>query len=353
MTRHFFWALALLCLPWGAFAEQPVAGYDKGFFIRTPDKPYELKVRALVQTRLGVELPEEGEAGSAFSVPRARLKLYGQAFHPDLRLYFQADFAKGGVGLRDYWAEYTVVKGWLQVRAGQGKIPFARHQVTSTSQLELLDSAPLQVGNAREIGFLLHNGHPGSGLEWAVGLHNGTGIKKLGSSSSNVPDRFHPELVARIGYNHGGIKGYSEADLEGGPFRIAVALAGIADFDWDGDNSSVIWGTADVHLKAHGFSAMGAFFLGSMQSGDSFTDRALDEKGYFLRAGYVIAGRFQPLLQFAHALPKAPSQAWMEATAAFSVYVFGHDVKWQTEATMVRRESRNDWRVRTQLQAGF
>ena len=64
-----------------------------------------------------------------------------------------------------------------------------------------------------------------------VGVFNGTGDKSTFSGSvdtmtgevsgkfSNVPSHFHPALVARVGINKNGIKGYREADLEGGSMR--------------------------------------------------------------------------------------------------------------------------------------
>ena len=83
---------------------------------------------------------------------------------------------------------------------------------------------------------MLHNGKKQK-LEWAVALMNGTGVKSSLSGDvvvdpatgegeiasgkfGNTPDLLNPVVVARVGYNHAGIKGYDEVDRSGGGFRF-------------------------------------------------------------------------------------------------------------------------------------
>jgi hypothetical protein len=51
------------------------------------------------------------------------------------------------------------------------------------------------------------------------------------STPSNVPTDFAPVFTARLGFNHGGIKGCQEGDVEGGLLRFAVAAAYKLDFN--------------------------------------------------------------------------------------------------------------------------
>ena len=50
-----------------------------------------------------------------------------------------------------------------------------------------------------------------------------TGMGTIGTTTNtNVPSKFRPAVIGRVGINRGGIKGYQEADLEGGPLRFGV-----------------------------------------------------------------------------------------------------------------------------------
>jgi hypothetical protein len=100
---------------------------------------------------------------------------------------------------------------------------------------------------------MLHNDYERSpAFEWAVAVMNGTGDKGASAAASwstphdgdgaitsgkfsNVPETFRPQLVLRVGYNHGKLAGYSEGDLEGGPLRFGVA--GSVKLTFDADNA--------------------------------------------------------------------------------------------------------------------
>jgi hypothetical protein len=365
--------------PAAATATGPVAGYRKGFFIRAADGPFELRLEGRVQTRLALENPEgaANEYESAFSIPRARLVLSGRAFLEALGYKFQADFGKGFVALKDFYADYALVPGWLQLRVGQWKRPFSRQQLTSSGRLELVDRSITDkfFGAGRDIGLAIHNDYEHSPtFEYAFGVFNGTGDKSIfsadasvdpttgdgqvtGGTFTNVPDRMHPALVLRVGYNHGGIKGYSEADLEAGPLRFAVGASGLLDLDADADDASLVRGELDFALKVHGLSSTGGLYVSSAQSGTSFSDRSFEAVGFHAQAGYLIARRYQPALRYALIAPDGPGNDLQEVLAGFSVYFFDHGLKWQTDVGALNREEaggrRTDSLVRTQLQLAF
>jgi phosphate-selective porin OprO and OprP len=379
----------------------PSLGYDGGFFIESSDERFELKINGRVQGRFAFESVEEhveapssgdepsdaatGEASAtrrreedyAFSIPRARLKLKGHAFSEDLSYLMQVEFGKGFAYLKDYYVDAGLVSGKLHLRIGQYKRPFSRQQITSSGKLELVDRSITDkaFGAGRDIGLMFHNRPTKSPpFEWAIGVFNGTGEKPwfegevlvdtesgegevTKAEHTNVPDRFRPAAVARIGYNYGDLKGYSEADLEGGGPRFGIGASGIAEFDSDGDDDSSIRGEIDYVLKLHGFSTSGAFFAGSAQDGNDFQDQSFAALGFYTQAGFVFGDFIQPAVRYTIVDPDGEENGSQHILGSLSFYFFGHNVKWQTDGGAVLREveagDATDYMVRTQLQLAF
>ena len=103
---------------------------------------------------------------------------------------------------------------------------------------------------------------------------------------SNVPADFGPAIVVHAGWNHGGIKGYSEGDLEGGPLRYAVGLSyrmNPRDFDKDAnDDLNIEHAVAlDAMVKVEGLGISGAVILKKDGQADA-------EVGFYGQAGYMV-----------------------------------------------------------------
>jgi hypothetical protein len=336
----------------------PVAGYDKGFFIRSADGTFELKLNGRVHglfSYLNKDAGEEREHETAFAISTARLTLSGKAFLPDLTYYFETDFGRGFVKLLDFYADYAFAPKLLHLRVGQWKRPFLRQFMNSSGKYEMVERSPMNgfFGEGYDIGLALHDNYQKSpAFEWVVGVWNGTGSADkpwfAGSGSvdtdgavevtkggfNNVPTRFHPVLVARVGYNHGGIDGYSEGDLEGGPFRFSVAANALLDFDVDDDGKSGVRAGLDYALKLEGFSLTGGFYVATAQAAAAageetgFADQEYAGAGAYLQAGYVIAGLVQPVVRYSIVSPDG-QRSGQEIAAGVSVYFARHAFKWQ------------------------
>jgi len=268
-------------------------GYKKGFFIK--DGVNALTIQGRVQARFTYEEPDGGHDENNFSIARARLTLKGNVFEKNLEYKLQTDFGKGGAVLKDFLVDYRLGGDGPWIRAGQWKRPFSRQQINSSGRLELVDRAITDkaFGSGRDIGVAIHNGYEKSPeFEWVVGVFNGTGDKPWFDGDvevdpatgegevtrgkfTNVPKALHPAVVARVGYNANGIKGYSEADLEGGPLRFGVGASALANFDTDGGDDSNIRGELDFAVKAEGFSATGGIYFATAQDGEGFADQIL------------------------------------------------------------------------------
>lgn len=354
-------------------ASKPLAGYEKSFFLRSGDGDFSLAIQGRVQGRYTFQ-STDGDGGrtevSNFAVQRARITLGGDAFGK-IEYKFQADFGRGTVSLKDYYFDYKL--GNTMIRTGQFKRPFSRQQITSSGSLEFVDRA---ITNGafdanRDVGVMVHNNYEKSPeIEWAVGLFNGNG-------ENQAPVLFGPALVARAGYNANGLKGYSEADFEGGPLRFGVAASVLAELDINDeqtpddvdnptDRDSAIRAQLDYMVKAEGFSSTGGVYYATTRDPSedpnttNFGEQTGDILGFHIQAGYLvnnmhqIAGRFAMLVDQKEG---SDGDDQMEVAAAYSLYLGKHGLKWQTDVSLIARgaDSSLSDRVlgRTQLQLSF
>jgi hypothetical protein len=276
--------------------------YDKGLTATTADDRFELGLGVRSQLRFEVTRPEaKDEFEDRFAVGRVRLQLEGFAFGEANAYKLEYDVANKGFSvLKDFYLEHAFTPA-VRLRAGQWKKPFSRQELTSDFAQAFNERALIGevAGAGRDLGVALHSGYERSpdGAEWAVGVFNGTGDKPSPTFSctdptdtatctvgppTNVPTDFVPEAVARVGWNHGGIKGYSELDLEGGPLRVAVGAAyklRMGDFV----DSSLLVHAAELDgiVKLEGLDVTGGLFLVKRGEEDA-------ELGGYAQAGYLV-----------------------------------------------------------------
>jgi hypothetical protein len=328
------------------------AGYDNGFFLSSSDGLFALKIGGRMQARLSMAVFESGPADIAFSVPIARLKLDGHVASTDLTYTVQVDFGDGVASLKDALMDYTICDGWFHVRAGQFKRPFSRQQINSTAHLTFVDRASTDADfdAGRDIGVSFHNGYgDGNNFEYHVGLFNGA-----------AGAQFTPRLVARLGYNYGGINGYVESDRTGGDFRFAVGAGAQIDFDADDKKDAAVRANVDFLMKIAGFAASGAFYMHMAQTGGDgpLGDQELQSLGLHAQASYLIADMFEVAARFEMLDPDGDDNNTMVILGGFNVYAFGDHLKWQIDAGAVSAEvaggdATTDIVGRTQLQLVF
>ncbi len=340
----------------------PLAGYDKGFFIQSPEGDFRLKLAGRVQFRHTYEGYEDETDRTFFSIPRARLKLTGHAFTPELTYNIHTDFGQGGTPtLKDGYADYAILPGRLHLRAGQYKKPFSRQTLSSGAKLNLVERAITEgaFGTGRDLGLMVHDDYSSSPpFEYALGVFNGTGDKAAvdvtTGKRSNVPDRFDPVFVARVGYNHGPIKGYDDADFDGGPPRFSLTGGSQIWFDFAGDQRGAIELNAELLAKAHGVTAQAGVFAAWEQFSPSFSDQEYRRLGLYAEVAHLIGKRVQPSLRWARVMPSGDSNDLIELLGGLSVFAYEHNVKMVMDGGALVHQTtvgtRTDYRVRSQIQ---
>ena len=192
-----------------------------------------------------------------------------------------AEFSGGDPRLMFLSVDYTIVRDWLALRVGQVKRPFSRPVITPARHLSMIDR-PLTVGpnvfgDNADIGVMLHNG-TSRPFEYAVGVFNGTGPNVM-------PNKAHPLVAVRVGYNSGGSSLYRESDLEGGAPRLGIAEAGLLDFDADQDDESFTSGLVDVVFKTRGNSLTTAHYASSTHDRPHWSQQSIGSIRHYTQLG--------------------------------------------------------------------
>lgn len=363
MSHHSLSAilLAAVLIPGAAHADDGSVYYKKGFVIETDGGDNKLKITSRIQSRLDYADSDADDVDPtlAFYNPRVRLKLAGNVFGDDWKYTFEADWGKGGTGLKDYRVDY-VFNDKLMLRVGQYKKPFYRQQMTSSGKMEFMERAITDkaFGAGRDIGVMLHNGiTKGDGVEWAVMLGNGS------KDNTTVGEVMHPLVVGRLGWNSEGLKAYSEMDLEGGAARFGIAANAIIDgpgvFEAADTNEGDVRAGADWIVKANGFAHSGGVLYSMAQTGEDYLSTLeADQFGAFLQASYVVDGKFGPAVRYGRLQALDDSEASTNEYVGSLTYIFqGHNTKWQLDGSIIDNivgdESVRTTGARTQLQFAF
>lgn len=340
--------------------EKPNVGYDKGFFIRSTDDKYSLKIKGRVQPFFNFSwVNASDDARPQLEVRRMRITLDGNIHGKNLTYKLQTDFGKGLPTVKDAHLDVRL-SGDTWLRFGQWKRPFSRQQISSSSNLEMTDRAITDraFGAGRDVGIAVRNDYEKSPeIEWTLGVFNGrgeapalkgtvtvdpmTGMGTLGpTTNTNVPPEFRPAVVGRVGYNSKGLKGYQEADLVGGPLRFGVAASVWVEGDFDDDAVSSQKAQADYMVKAEGFTTTGGVYFLTAQDGDSILDQASSLFGFHVQAGYMLTKKWEAVARYGYindvTLKDKTAKDQQEISVAGNFFGVGHDAKFQGGMRLIK-----------------
>jgi hypothetical protein len=330
--------------------------YDKGIGFKSVDDKFEAKLALRSQLRYEFERSTEDGAESLqkFSLVRVRLQLEGFVFGKDNRYKLEVGMGDRGsfAFVKDFFAERKAAdKIWI--RLGQWKRPFHRQEMISDFASTFNERSITNefIGGGRDAGLAIHNDYEKSpeGVEWVFGVFNGfsggsdrprittsceddgTGVITCSNSAATtVPADFSPAVVARVGYNQGAVKGYSEADLDGGPLRWGAAVnykIDLADLtegaeESTSDNLSHAFGF-DAIAKVNGIDALVSAVGQKLKSADLLFG-GLAQVGYMVAPKKMhVAGRFA----FHQVEAGDDKEMALEGRVAFTYFLAGHALK--------------------------
>jgi hypothetical protein len=353
-------------------------GYKKGFYFRTRDDKFFMRMTGRIQMRYGYEDLDnkvDEEDNSSFSLRRARLKWDGHAFKYfkykiELALKSQAtkatttedgDKAKA-IELIDWWASWNKNPA-LSVQFGQWKVPWNRQRVISSANLQLIDRATSQdeFTQDRQIGAMLHGKLFNKKFEYYAGLFNGNGRNEKSNENNEML------YIGRVSWNpfgaFGAGIGEKESDLDWSEkpkahLSAAIAFDGGADETIelepryggeitakDIDKTSIV---GEYGFKYKGFSSKAEIYwrkFDNIKSSSAIPEGTkVIDRGFFVQGGYFlipkkfeVAGRYS-LVDFDNS---RVADAVRETTVGLSWFFHGHGNKLQANWVRVDNELPN------------
>jgi hypothetical protein len=335
------------------------AEFGKGVTFTAADDSLSLQMRARVQTRASLLLPDpesdEPDPISEIVIRRARVTLQGHAVTRDLTYYIQLAFSNQDtesdlrLPLRDAYINYAGLRD-LELRLGQGKVPFGRQRITSSGSLELVDRSIVvaELNLDRDVGLTLHSkdlGGAGGRIGYALAAFGGDGRNRLGESlgyltvgrvylrpmgefddtvEGDIDRRDKPKFAL------GGGAGYNQSTNR--PRSTLSEPFAYATFDY-------LHVGGDAMFKWNGLFLQGEFIL--RQAGeDSHTEEGVTEYsrsgyGWYAQAGQMFGPHLELAARYSDLVPSPGTDPEFvrarEVGGGASWYFRGHNLKWQAD----------------------
>lgn len=343
---------------------KPVAGYNGGFFVQNPDGEFQLKIRGRIQPQYYFENGKLGsEAVNTFRMRRAAMSISG-TFAKNWGFFslIQNNSGPGQAASALYWEANVSYKPspYFNLTMGTITVPMDRIGQTSSATLMMVN-APLvtiqsdgiqdlsisrpSFGFSNTPGLYISGTAFENKLNYAIGAGNGP--NPTGTANSQYTSNFNKRMsgAARLQYNILKDPGFGQDDV-GWSESPALAFAigggyldqGAAD-SYTATSANPIFfrynlqGTADLAFKYKGFSLLGAWYgrvqyCSAIATGNLFT---LQDAGYYAMAGYfVIPKRLELAAEVSQLFREGPHNDSSEYYGGVNFYIFGNDLKWQT-----------------------
>ncbi|MDO6759520.1 porin [Tamlana sp. 2_MG-2023] len=358
---------------------------DKGFQFKTSDNKHLLHIESRLQFRFATPGDQDPltfddiypTSNTVFKINRARLKIGGHAFTPDLKYYFEYELSQSN--LLDFRLMFEKWKGF-NIKVGQWKTYYSRERVISSGKQQMVDRSiinrPFTLDRQQGISFYgrLFEESPAD-LTYHLSLLTGTG---RGSTENDDNKLLY---VGRLQWNFLGREvSMSGSDLEHvtkpealiafaaatntSPYtRFSQSGGGQLEGFQDGVSGqyTINQGLIETAFKYKGFSWQSE--LHHKRIFDNVNDAETDLRGMYVQAGYFfsnifgfvpepleVAGRFgsyNPNVDFKKDLEE-------EFGLAFNWFFNGHRNKLTTEFTYFQIqasshiEPSDGWRFRVQ-----
>lgn len=369
-------------------------GYDKGFYIRSSDESFGLKIQLGTQFRyLGVNRQTDNpnrfgrqsrDDLNGFEWERSRLIFRGHLFSKELTYKFQIDGDTDGnndLETIDLYFDWQYAKGH-KIRWGQFKVPQGMQTMTSSFE-QLVAERSMTSGVfalGRSIGFMAHGEvalNDDTNWQYMVGLFNGfndpnddvrdgdtnfsyavrTALEVGDYGKNQVDDR---EDKSSPGYLFGLHFAFNDdnGDRSGPPLlfevpdliRFGRGGSGIVD----ASGSQYFQFGGDFGVKCHGFSLAAEYFVRTVEAESrrsplflaTLDDDSTHVQGGYLQLGYLIPEtKLEPVARFGGIWDNDGDNAW-EYSVGANYYIKGHalkvsgDVTWMPQSA-VTSSSRN------------
>jgi len=293
---------------------KPIAGYQDGFFIQSPDgKTFKLKVGGYAQADARLYTEEKGSSNTdQFTMRRVRLDIRGTlAERFEFRLL--PDFAGSSLVLQDAYLD-SKFSPYSVVRTGKFKTPFGIERLQSATALQFIERGlPNNLVPNRDLGLQLYGDYGLGQMTYQLALVNGVPDGGSGDTDINDPFDFAGRVFGQpflntalaplrgLGVGVAGTYGIEHGTLSNTQLSSYKTASQATFFRYATDNPATGAGTtiADgTHWRVSPqayyywgpFSALGEVVRSSQKISRTGIDTTADNYSWQLRAGWVLSG---------------------------------------------------------------
>ena len=322
------------------------AGYDRGFYIASPDGNFRLNLKGQIQFRFIYSHQNDGPVDSdryGFENTRTRFGFGGHIVDPSWKYFIWA----GGTGvgsfiLLDAWIEKQFDNG-LSIRAGQFKLPTWQEWTVFETRQQFVERSVLDARYAQVYaqGVLARYTADAFRLHFAFS----DGLRTLGTPWSVGPDVTRPPIPYQMS-NEFALTGRGEFKFAGdwsqygdftsfrGDDPVYVVGASVhyqvGDYGTDDDEIEILQWTVDGSFKFGGANVYAAVIGTSVK--DQTVDR--DELGFLIQGGYFVADDWELMARYAYG-DNDGAGAFEDRISVLTVgvnyFVARHALKWTTD----------------------
>lgn len=359
--------------------------FGKGIRIAAKDSSFTMKFGARIQTLYDGRLNlETNDYNDRLLTRRARLKFDGYAYSPKLvykiELAVSSTDISGGDNpefgntsrvILDAVLKWNFAPNW-ELWVGQTKLPGNRERVISSQNLQFVDRSNLnsRFNIDRDAGVQLH--YDKNKFKFISSISMGDGRNIVTNNAGGYDYTLRAEYLPFGSFKSSG--DYFNSDLSREPEpKLSIGVT----YDYN-DRATHARGQLgdllpaqrdletlfiDAHFKYNGFSSLleyankkspdgpvildgGGNFLSSFYTGEAISWQA----GYLFLNNFEIAGRYTQVTPEAITLNRDNTQM----TFGVSKYFVGHNLKIQSDVTLIQEKSRDDvLMTRVQVELAF
>lgn len=349
-----------------------VAGWEKGkgFFLRSSDGSYSLRIRGQMQFRWVWNHTDNGpidDTRYGFETRRAKLWFSGNIIDPSwtYELELQSNRSSGSITEgENLWLQKDLGSGF-KLRVGQFKAPFTREELVPATQLKAVERSLV---NAR-FGTSVVQGIMGTyeAEMWRVSaaVMDGFGTASYSTGGAAGFDGEDQEFssAARLEFlpigtwksvqNDTGFRGSETALLFGAAAAYQKAEYGTGNnitpappaIDFNNNEAEDFRATIDATFKTDGFSIAAAAIYRSLQTDDAVlvpVDR--DQWGIVARAGFFVTDDIEIFGVYEWGdLDTANVSELSTLTLGFTKYFDQHNLKWTNDIGYGFNPVATDW----------
>ena len=282
--------------------QKPLAGWQDGFFLQSPDGDFKLRVRGYIQSDSRFFTSDRGDTSNdSFYLRRVRPIFDGTlAKNVDFRL--MPDFGEGRTVLQDAYLDLGF-NPTARVRVGKFKEPLSLERLQSGQDLLFVERSLSQnLAPNRDVGIQVYGDVAGGTVSYALGLFNG--VLDAGSSDGDVAE--DKDVAVRLfaqpfknqagsplqglGIGIAGTFGRKKESLSGETLRTAARSAFFKyDSTVTGDGPHTRLAPQFYYYQGP-FGLLGEYITSRQRVREGALSETLTHNGWFVQTSFLLTG---------------------------------------------------------------